>query len=158
MGRGWRSVWARSSSACWETSTRRCAPMPRGRDQRGPETQSRVGWMILAVLAMTCVPARGADAPADAPAETPRSFLDATDLGKSKEPIVVTSDRLEYDYRGNVVVYRGGVQATQGRLKITSDTLTVTFADADPKTDPKSDTKADGKDGAAPPAQGGLAL
>jgi lipopolysaccharide export system protein LptA len=96
-------------------------------------------FLILAVLAVTCVPARGADAPA----ETPHRFLDATGLGKSKEPIVVTSDRLEYDYRGNVVVYRGAVQATQGRLKITSDTLTVTFAD--------------GKDGASAP-QGGLAL
>jgi lipopolysaccharide export system protein LptA len=95
--------------------------------------------VILAVLAVTCVPARGADAPA----ETQRRFLDATGLGKSKEPIVVTSDRLEYDYRGNVVVYRGEVLATQGQLKITSDTLTVTFAD--------------GKDGAGAP-QGGLAL
>src|SRR4029453_17737855 len=92
-------------------------------------------FLILAVLAVTCVPARGADAPA----ETPHRFLDATGLGKRNEPISVTSDRLDYDYRGNVVVYRGAVQATQGRLKITSDTLTVTFAD--------------GKDGAsAPPA------
>ena len=77
--------------------------------------------------------------------DAPRScLLDATQLGKSKEPIVVTSDRLEYDYRDNVVVYRGAVQATQGRLKITSDTLTVTFADAE--------------DGAGKPAEGGLAL
>ncbi|MGH7340744.1 MAG: LptA/OstA family protein, partial [Candidatus Rokuibacteriota bacterium] len=83
--------------------------------------------LILAVLAGASGPAFGADAPADA---SPRSrFLDATELGKSKEPIVVISDRLEYDYRTNVVVYRGAVQATQGRLKITSDTLTVTFAD-----------------------------
>lgn len=96
--------------------------------------------VIVAVLAATQVPAIGADAPADAPRSR---FLDATGLGKSKEPIVVTSDRLEYDYRSNVVVYRGAVQALQGRLKITSDTLTVTFAD--------------GKDGAAAP-QGGFAL
>lgn len=92
--------------------------------------------LILALLAAG--PALAAD-------DAPRSrLLDATQLGKSKEPIVVTSDRLEYDYRGNVVVYRGAVQATQGRLKITSDTLTVTFADAE--------------DGAAKPAEGGLAL
>ena len=96
--------------------------------------------VILAVLAGAAVPAVGADAPADAPRSR---FLDATSLGKSKEPIVVTSDRLEYDYRGNVVVYRGAVQATQGRLKITSDTLTVSFAE--------------GKDGASAP-QGGIAL
>jgi lipopolysaccharide export system protein LptA len=97
--------------------------------------------LILAALVATAGRGLGAEAPADAP---PRGrFLDATELGKSKEPIVVTSDRLEYDYRANVVVYRGGVQATQGRLKITSDTLTVTFAE--------------GKDGATAP-QGGLAL
>lgn len=89
------------------------------------------------ILALLVVPALAAD-------DAPRSpLLDATQLGKSKEPIVVTSDRLEYDYRGNVVVYRGAVQATQGRLKITSDTLTVTFAGAE--------------DGAKP-AEGSLAL
>jgi lipopolysaccharide export system protein LptA len=124
--------------------------------------------MILAALAATPVPALGADAAAEAPGSR---FLDTTELGKSKEPIIVTSDRLEYDYRSNVVVYRGAVQATQGRLKITSDTLTVTFADAktggaDAKTggaDTKSggaDAKTGGADaktgGAAPP--GGLGL
>jgi lipopolysaccharide export system protein LptA len=100
--------------------------------------------MCLLLLALSAPPGLGRGA--DAPAEAPKSkLLDATDLGKSKEPIVVTSDRLEYDYRGNVVVYRGAVQATQGRLKITSDTLTVTFAEEKVK------------DGAAP-TQGGLAL
>jgi len=96
--------------------------------------------VILAALAATHVPVLGADGAA----ATPRSrFLDAAELGKSKEPIIVTSDRLEYDYKSNVVVYHGGVLATQGRLKITSDTLTVTFAD--------------GNAGAAAP-QGGFAL
>ena len=100
--------------------------------------------VVLAVLAATPVLGRGADAPADAPKS---KFLDATDIGKSKEPIVVTSDRLEYDYRGNVVVYKGAVQATQGKLKITSETLTVTFAE-----------EKDKNGQAAPPSQGGLAL
>ena len=95
--------------------------------------------LILAALAVP-VAALGADAAKQAPQSR---FLDATELGNSKEPIIVTSDRLEYDYRTNVVVYRGAVQATQGRLKITSDTLTITFADA--------------KNGGAAP-QGGLAL
>jgi len=69
---------------------------------------------VAAVLAATPVLGRGADAPADAPKS---KFLDATDIGKSKEPIVVTSDRLEYDYRGNVVVYKGGVQASPDLIK-----------------------------------------
>jgi lipopolysaccharide export system protein LptA len=96
--------------------------------------------VILAVLAATHGPVLGADEAAPAPRSR---MFDAAGLGKSKEPIVVTSDRLEYDYKSNVVVYRGGVLATQGQLKITSDTLTVTFAD--------------GSGGTAAP-QGGLAL
>jgi len=96
--------------------------------------------VIIAALAATHVPVLGADGAVP----TPRSrMIDAAGLGKSKEPIVVTSDRLDYDYKNNVVVYRGGVLATQGALKITSDTLTVTFADRSGGT-------------AAP--QGGLAL
>jgi lipopolysaccharide export system protein LptA len=84
--------------------------------------------MVLAALAATQVPVLGADGATSAPKG---GIVDAAGIGKSKEPIVVTSDRLEYDYKSNVVVYHGGVQATQGRLKITSDRLTVTFADGD---------------------------
>lgn len=102
--------------------------------------------LLLLALTATAGLGRGADAPADAPKS---KFLDATELGRSKEPIVVTSDRLEYDYRGNVVVYQGAVQATQGTLKITSDTLTVTFAEGKEKEQ---------KNGQAAPSQGGLAL
>ena len=109
--------------------------------------------LALAVLIAAPMLARGADAPADLPRSR---FLDATDLGKSKDPIVVTSDRLEYDYRSNVVVYHGAVQATQGRLKITSDTLTVTFADGK-QPDGKGEAKTDAKADAAAP-QGGIAL
>lgn len=99
--------------------------------------------VILAALAATHAPVLGADGAASPPRSR---FIDAAGLGKSKEPIVVTSDRLEYDYKSNVVVYRGGVLATQGRLKINSDTLTVTFADG-----------SEGSAGTAAP-QGGLAL
>ena len=107
----------------------------------------RAGLMCLCLLALTATAGlgRGADAPADAPKS---KLLDATDLGKNKEPIVVTSDRLDYDYRGNVVVYKGAVQATQGKLKITSETLTVTFVE---------DKEKEKKNGQAP-AEGGLAL
>lgn len=48
-----------------------------------------------------------------------------------KEPITVTSDTLEYDYKANVVVYRGTVQATQGDVTLRSDTLTVTLERAE---------------------------
>jgi lipopolysaccharide export system protein LptA len=64
-------------------------------------------------------------------------LFDAGSFGKSKEPITIIADRLEYDYKNNVVVYRGDVLATQGETKVRSDTLTVTLAPRDNgKTDP----------------------
>jgi lipopolysaccharide export system protein LptA len=73
--------------------------------------------------------------PAPALAEPARAgrgggLLDTEALGNRKDPITVTSDRLEYDYKANVVVYKGEVVATQGQVRLRSDTLTVAF-DAD---------------------------
>jgi lipopolysaccharide export system protein LptA len=48
-------------------------------------------------------------------------------LGKSKEPITVISDKLDYDYKANIVVYRGAVEVTQGDVKMVSDVLTLTL-------------------------------
>ncbi|HYR96103.1 MAG TPA: lipopolysaccharide transport periplasmic protein LptA [Candidatus Binatus sp.] len=59
------------------------------------------------------------------------ALFDAGGFGNRKEPITVTADRLEYDYKANVVVYRGDVLATQGDTKVRSDTLTVTLAARD---------------------------
>lgn len=50
-------------------------------------------------------------------------------LGNSKEPITVVADSLEYDYRGNVIRYRGHVEVTQGNITLVSDTLTITLED-----------------------------
>jgi lipopolysaccharide export system protein LptA len=74
----------------------------------------------------------------------PKHLFEAGQLGKSKEPIVVTSDTLEYDYKTHVVVYRGTVQAAQGEVKLKSDTLTVTLkADEDGAApQPKEDAAA----------------
>ncbi len=80
---------------------------------------------VLAVLALAAV----ARAQEGRPAPQPSPFGFAK-LGDSKEPITVTSDSLEYDYRGNVVQYRGTVEVTQGNLKIASDLLTITLEDA----------------------------
>lgn len=77
-------------------------------------------------------------------------LFDGADFGKRKDPVIITSDALEYDYKTSVVVYRGDVLTTQGDLKMRSDTLTVTFeqkgneAPTQGKTkvpDPPSDTK-----------------
>src|SRR5215472_14637664 len=85
-----------------------------------------------AVIALAAV-AESAGPPA-AQEQTASPFgLDG--LGKSKEPINVTSDNLEYDYKANVVVYKGSVEVIQGPTKLTSDVLTVTMVnDKDNKT------------------------
>jgi len=80
----------------------------------------------LAALATT----RAAGEPT---AQAPRGGnpLDLGEFGKRKEPIIITSDNLEYDYKANVVVYRGSVHAVQGPVTLVSDTLTITFEKTD---------------------------
>lgn len=48
-------------------------------------------------------------------------------LDSSQEPIKVTADQLEFDYKQRVVVYRGGVQVVQGGTVLRSRTLTIRF-------------------------------
>jgi lipopolysaccharide export system protein LptA len=89
--------------------------------------------------------AAGAAAPkGDAPAKgapPSGSPLGFGTFGKSKEPIYVVSDNLEYDYKKNVVVYRGKVQVTQGDVKLVSDTLTITLQSRNQDgQDPKAPT------------------
>jgi lipopolysaccharide export system protein LptA len=49
------------------------------------------------------------------------------------QPITVTARTLEFDYKQNVVVYRGDVQAVQGDVHLKSDTLTIRLASVDQK-------------------------
>jgi lipopolysaccharide export system protein LptA len=67
-------------------------------------------------------------------------------LGKSKEPINVTSDNLEYDYKANVVVYKGAVEVIQGAVKLNSDVLTVTMVNDKDTSGGKSGDTSGGKD------------
>ncbi len=103
-----------------------------------PSAPSLVG-LALALTALVAVaraqtpgeraaPAAGAR-PEGAPARDTRADgpLGFAALGKSKEPITVISDNLEYDYKKNVVVYRGSVEVVQGNVKLVSDTLTITL-------------------------------
>ncbi|HJW70989.1 MAG TPA: LptA/OstA family protein [Candidatus Binatia bacterium] len=70
-------------------------------------------------------------------------------LGKSKEPITVISDKLDYDYKANIVVYRGAVEVTQGDVKMVADVLTITLEN-DNQNDKKPTTQTTVPD---PPAQ-----
>jgi lipopolysaccharide export system protein LptA len=64
--------------------------------------------------------------PARPPADGDKLF-DAFELRGRKDPITVTADTLEYDYKKNVVVYHGDVQAAQGPVRLRADALTVTL-------------------------------
>src|SRR6516164_359928 len=87
---------------------------------------------VAVVLALATAAWSAGPPPTQEPGSSPFGF---DGLGKSKEPINVTSDNLEYDYKANVVVYKGSVEVIQGPTKLTSDTLTVTMVnDKDNKT------------------------
>lgn len=50
---------------------------------------------------------------------------------RKDQPITVSAAMLEYDYKQNVVVYRGNVQAAQGDVHLRSDELTIRLARAE---------------------------
>jgi lipopolysaccharide export system protein LptA len=111
--------------------------------RRSPELSGALALVAVFAAAVHAEPSRepGAD-----------RLFDAGRLGNRKQPIVITSDTLEYDYKANVVVYRGRVQAEQGEVKLSSDTLTVTFANA------KGEADAGGDGGVTVPGQEGQRL
>lgn len=45
-----------------------------------------------------------------------------------REPISVTADTLEFDYKAGVIAYKGSVKATQGDMTLEADRLTITLA------------------------------
>jgi lipopolysaccharide export system protein LptA len=86
--------------------------------RRRREAAAALGVLALLAAPAAAVPASGSG---------PGGLFDLGGVGHSKEPITVTSDRLDYDYKANVVVYRGNVEAVQGQATLKCDTLTVTF-------------------------------
>ena len=74
-------------------------------------------------------------------------FLSLGKLGDSKEPITISSDMLEYDHKANVVVYRGNVQAAQGKSTLKTDRLEITL------NDEAKAGRADGKPKSGQPAR-----
>lgn len=70
--------------------------------------------------AATAEPRTGATPPAD-------PLLGALSFGSSQEPISVSANALDFDYRTRVLTYRGEVVATQGDMKLQSNTLKVSL-------------------------------
>ncbi|MBI3785644.1 MAG: lipopolysaccharide transport periplasmic protein LptA [Deltaproteobacteria bacterium] len=62
-------------------------------------------------------------------AASPDNLLGALSFTAGREPISVSANGLEFDYRGRVLTYKGNVVATQGDMKLQTDTLTITLAE-----------------------------
>lgn len=48
-------------------------------------------------------------------------------LTSKKEPIEITSEKLDFDYKARRVVFRGNVDVVQGEVRLQSDVLTVDY-------------------------------
>jgi lipopolysaccharide export system protein LptA len=57
------------------------------------------------------------------------SLLDALSFSSKRDPISVSADTLDFDYRTRVLTYKGGVEVTQGDVKLQSQTLRVVLDD-----------------------------
>jgi lipopolysaccharide export system protein LptA len=82
--------------------------------------------MALVLAATAAVPAAEPERKGNAPLAVPGL--------RNDQPITVTSQTLEYDYKRNVVVYRGAVRAEQGDVQLTSDELTIHLASPEEPT------------------------
>jgi len=89
---------------------------------------------LILVVGPTKAGAQGTPPSKDASAETaPAASSDSAgafgglSFTSADEPIIVESDRLEFDYEKNRLVYRGSVHVVQGDLELTAKVLTVTF-------------------------------
>lgn len=65
------------------------------------------------------------------PAGTSDAFFGDFSFTSRKEPIEITSDRLDFDYKNRTTVFRGGVEVHQGEIVLNSDELTVTYVEVD---------------------------
>jgi lipopolysaccharide export system protein LptA len=83
---------------------------------------------LVLALVLAAGRATGAQEPEAKPAD-PKPAESFLGLGgtRSKEPITITSDNLEYEYKDGVIVYRGDVLAVQGEVKIRSNELRITL-------------------------------
>lgn len=78
-------------------------------------------------------PAAAQPKPADDQSKGGQSGGGLLGLGgtRSKEPITITAEKLEYEYKDGVITYRGDVIAIQGDVKIRSNELRITLAKSD---------------------------
>lgn len=86
---------------------------------RRPELLALLLWAATAVIATAAPP----------PADTGKPFdLGNFGGGNRKDPINITANTMEFDYKANILTYRGDVLAVQGDVKVKSDVMVITFA------------------------------
>lgn len=76
----------------------------------------RARFLIAAFLLILPLVAKSAD-----------SELDKTFAGNSSEPIKITADSLEVIQRDKVALFKGNVEAVQGKMNLKSDQMTVFY-------------------------------
>ncbi|MBI4516520.1 MAG: hypothetical protein HY699_11980 [Deltaproteobacteria bacterium] len=102
--------------------------------------------MSVALWATASVAAATEPAGKSGAADWARSgLLGDFSLGSSRAPIRISADMLEFDYKRRVVVYRGGVEVTQGDLMLRSTTLTVRFDERAPEREKLKEIVAEGE-------------
>jgi len=96
-------------------------------------TTLRLGWLLVYLVAFVII-TRGISAEAQAAVHRPETtapnrsgdpLLGSLSFTSSDEPVEVTADSLEFDYRTRVLIYRGNVVARQGDVQLSADSLTL---------------------------------
>lgn len=99
---------------------------------------------LAACLLFACVfsPARAGEAAGSTKAETKKKSQTGGSGPSTKDPILITSDRMEADRQKNILIYQGHVVTIQRDMTMRSDKLTTYF---DPDLQQIKEAIAEGK-------------
>ncbi len=86
------------------------------------------GRVLMVAIAVLCsLHAAFAEPAKKADTASPETMLGALSFSSSKDPIAISADTLEFDYKGRVLSYKGNVIAIQGDMKLQADKVNVTL-------------------------------
>lgn len=89
-----------------------------------------VGALLLLAAGHSTQATPGTPAPTPGRADAGNaSLLSALSFSARREPIAVTADTLEFDYRARLLTYKGRVEVTQGDITLNANTLTIALQD-----------------------------
>lgn len=102
----------------------------RGRCERALVLAGALALVVWPTMVAAKKPHGGGVAAAPGTAAGPPDQMDLfqnLSLGSNKEPINITADGMELDYKGSVLTYSGNVKVVQGDATLTSDRLEITY-------------------------------